>query len=74
MPKYWRKRNFSLGSFSEVGQKQKTYKKKEREKERAKVGKNNANATSGGASKPPGPILFSDCTAMFYDKTGREKN
>ena len=42
--------------FPEVGQKQKTEKKKER----LKVGNNNgqpriANFTSGGAGKPPGP-------------------
>ena len=51
MPKYWGKQIFSLGSFPEVGQKQKT-EKKERKKERLKVGNNNgqlciANATSG---------------------------
>ena len=44
---------FSLGSFPEVGQKQKTEKKK---RERVKVGNNNgqlhiANGTSGGACK-----------------------
>ena len=49
MPKYWGKQIFSLGSFPEVGQKQKTEKK-----ERLKVGNNNgrlciANPTSGGA-------------------------
>ena len=53
MPKYWGKQ--SLGSFPEVGQKQKTEKKKEEE-----VGNNNgqlriANATLGGAHKAPGP-------------------
>ena len=52
MPKYWGKQIFSLGSFPEVGQKQKT------EKERPKVGNNNgklliANTTSGGARKAP---------------------
>ena len=36
MSKYCGKQNFSLGSFSEVGQKQKTEKKKERKKERKK--------------------------------------
>ena len=36
MPKYWRKQIFSLGSFPEVGQKQKTEKKKG-----LKVGNNN---------------------------------
>ena len=34
MPKYGRKQNFSLGSFPEVGQKQKTEKKEERKKEK----------------------------------------
>ena len=53
MPKYWGKQIFSLGSFPEVGQKQKTEK---REKERLKVGNNNgqlriANATSCGTRK-----------------------
>ena len=55
MPKYWGKQMFSLGSFSEVGQKQKT-EKKERTRERLNDGNNNgqlriANATSGGAHK-----------------------
>ena len=52
MTKYWGKQIFSLGSFPEVGQKQKTEKKRER----LKVGNNNgqlciANTTSGGARK-----------------------
>ena len=55
---YWGKQIFSLGSFPLVVQKQKTEKK-----ERPKVGNNNGhlrigNATSGGACKPPGPILL----------------
>ena len=55
MPKYWGKQIFSRGSFPEVGQKQKTERKK-RERETAKVGNNNGqlrieNATSGGARK-----------------------
>ena len=38
MPKYWGKRIFSLGSFPEVGQKQKMEEKKERRnKERESV-------------------------------------
>ena len=54
MPKYWGKQIFSLGSFPEVGQKQKTERK--RKKERLNDGNNNgqlpiANATSGGARK-----------------------
>ena len=60
MTKYWWKQIFSLGSFPEVGQKQKTEKKKK--ERRVKVGNNNGqlriqNATSGGARKPPGPML-----------------
>ena len=54
MPKYWGEIIFSLGSFPEVGQKQKTEKKERKRKKerRAKVGNNNgqlriANATSG---------------------------
>ena len=52
MPKYWGKQIFSLGSVPEVGQMQKTEKKKE--KERLIYGNNNgqvriANATLGGA-------------------------
>ena len=48
MPKYWEKQIFTHGSFPEVGQKQKT------ERKRAKVDNNNdqlriANATSCGA-------------------------
>ena len=41
MPKYWGKNYFAHGRFPEVGQKQKT------EKERAKVGDNNGQATHG---------------------------
>ena len=53
MPKYWGKQILSLGSFPEVGQKQKTEKKK---RERLNDGNNNgqlciANATLGGAHK-----------------------
>ena len=60
MPKYWGKQIFSLASFPEVGQKQKTEKKKK--KERLKVGNNNgqlriANATSGAACKTAWPML-----------------
>ena len=53
MPKYWGKQIFTHGRFLEVGQKQKTEKKKER---RAKVGDNNGQATHG-ALKPPRPII-----------------
>ena len=49
------KNYFAHGRFPEVGQKQKTEKKKERKRERgAKVGDNNGQATHG-ARKPPGP-------------------
>ena len=51
MPKYWGKQIFSLGSFPEVGPKQKT------EKERRKIDRKLVitMAISGGARKPPGP-------------------
>ena len=57
MPKYWGKQIFSLGSFPEGNQKQKTERRKERKKEkRLNDGNNNgqlriANATSGSARK-----------------------
>ena len=63
MPKYWGKQIFSLWSFPEVGQKQKTEKKKE---ERAKVGNNNgqlriATPPCVAHAKQPGPIFgFTD--------------
>ena len=48
MPKYWVKNYFAHGRFPEVGQKQKTEKKKNsRKKERAKVGDNNGQAMHG---------------------------
>ena len=47
MPKCWGKQIFSLRSFPEVGQKQKT------EKKRLNDGNNNGQATHG-ARKPPG--------------------
>ena len=55
MPKYWVKNYFAHGRFPEVGQKQKTERKKKR-RERLNDGNNNgrlriANATSGGTSK-----------------------
>ena len=54
MPNYWGKQIFSLGSFPEVGQKQKTERKRKRE--RLNDGNNNgqlriANATRCGARK-----------------------
>ena len=48
MPKYWVKNYFAHGRFPEVGQKQKTEKKKRKKRERgAKVGENNGQATHG---------------------------
>ena len=57
MPKHWGEHIFTHGSFPEVGQKQKTEKKK---RKRPEVGNNNgqlriANATLIGACKPPRP-------------------
>ena len=43
MPKYWGKQMFAHGSFPEVGQKQKT----ERKRERRNDGDNNGQATHG---------------------------
>ena len=51
MPKYWGKQIFTHGRFPEVGQKQKTEKKRE---ERLNDGDNNGQATHG-ARKPPRP-------------------
>ena len=45
MPKYWGKQIFTHGRFPEVGQKQKTEKKKKRE--RLNDGNNNGQATHG---------------------------
>ena len=45
MPNYWGGNYFAHGSFTEVGQKQKT--EKERKRERAKVGDNNDQAMHG---------------------------
>ena len=44
MPKYWVKNYFAHGRFPEVGQKQKTEKKK---RERLNNGENNGQATHG---------------------------
>ena len=46
MPKYWVKNYFTHGRFPEVGQKQKTEKKKEK-KERLHNGDNNGQAMHG---------------------------
>ena len=68
MPKYWGKQISAHGRFPEVDQKQKTERKKERE--RPNDGDNNAQATHGarmahawrthGARKPPGPKRVND--------------
>ena len=58
MPKFWGKQISTHRRFPEVGQKQKTEKKK-REKERLKVGNNNGQlriAPQVAQAKPPGPI------------------
>ena len=60
MPKYWRRNYFAHGRFPEVGQKQKTEKKKERNKKRPKVCDNNgqlriATPPRVAHAKPPGP-------------------
>ena len=62
MPKYWGKQIFTHGRFPEVGQKQKTERKREEER-RLNDGNNNgqlsiANATSGGARKAAWANLF----------------
>ena len=59
MLKYWGKQIFAHGRFPEVGQKQKTEKKREREKERLNDDNNNGQATHG-ARKPPGPKTKSE--------------
>ena len=61
MPKYWGRNYFAHGRFPEVGQKQKTEKKKERKK-RPKVCDNNgqlpiATPPQVAHAKPPGPII-----------------
>ena len=64
MPKYWVKNHFAHGSFPEVGQKQKTERKKRGrgKKERPMVitmaKLRMAHASTHGARKPPGPKLF----------------
>ena len=63
MPKYWGKQTFTHGRFLEVGQKQKTEKKKRGKKEKLKVGNNNGQlriATPPRVvhAKLPGPIAY----------------
>ena len=50
MPKYWGKQILSLGSFPEVGQKQKTEKKK---RERLNDGNNNGQLCIANATFTP---------------------
>ena len=58
MPKHWGKQIFTLGSFPEVCQNQKTEREKEKKKEqRLNDGDNNGQAMNG-AGKPPGPITL----------------
>ena len=64
MLKYWGGNYFAHGSVPKVGQKQKTEEKKERERKEdrmmvitmAKL--RMAHASTQGACKPPGPIIF----------------
>ena len=59
MQKYWVKNYFAHGSFPEVGQKQKTERKKNKERERLNDGDN----------KPPGPKkLFLRVFSTFYSQ------
>ena len=61
MPKYWGKQIFTHGSFPEVGQKQKTERKREKRKERKTERSNNngqlriATPPRVAHAKPPGP-------------------
>ena len=65
MPKYCGENFFTHGRFTEVGQKQKTERKRRERKERLNDGDNNGQATHGahkhasthGACKPPGQKL-----------------
>ena len=60
MPKYWVKNYFTHGRFLEVGQKQKTEKKKKKDRKlvitMAKL--RMAHASKHGARKPPEPKLY----------------
>ena len=53
MPKYWVKNYLAHGSFPEVGQKQKTEKKRKKERTMAKL--RMAHTSMHGPRKPPGP-------------------
>ena len=75
MPKYWVKNYFAHERFPEVGQKHKTEKKKKKRKiERLNNGDNNgqaAHASTHGARKPPGPILFMSLFRMKIGSVGK---
>ena len=64
MPKYWVKQNFNLGSFPDVGQNQKTERKKGGEKrrkkrERLKMASYALQTPPRVAqAKPPGPKFY----------------
>ena len=64
MSKYCVKNYFTHGIFPKVGQKQKT--EKEREKERAKVGDNNGQATHGARK-------HACCTQAAWAKRKKKK-
>ena len=62
MPKYWVKNYFAHGRFPEVGQKQKTEKKRRKKEEDERLNDvitmaklRMAHASTHGARKPPGP-------------------
>ena len=89
MPKYWGKQIFTNGSFPEVGQKQKTEKKRKKKKGPKVVNNNGqlriANATLGGACKPPGPkqlyylskttwMCLGHCPSCISDPSAKMKN
>ena len=57
MPKYWGKQIFSLGRFPEVGQKQKTEKKKERKLVITMASYTLQRHLGWRTKKPPGPKI-----------------
>ena len=68
MPKYWGKQIFSLGSFPEVGQKQKIEKKEEEEK--LNDGDNNGQAMHGTHKAAWVNFVYTDCrVSMYYVNT-----
>ena len=68
MPKYWWKIYFAHGRFPEVGQKQKTEKKREKDRTMvitmAKL--RMAHASMHGARKPPGPKSYLQTSPMSW--------